>query len=79
MMLTRKGQRAFVRELSSTIARDITAAITAGKIPAEWDGHELRALLAMRHAQSAAMSLVLREKRSKRARDFNNVVICNNL
>jgi hypothetical protein len=72
-------QRKFIRELSKNIADALCDYVTQGKIPDTWDGHELRALLAERHRQSASMSLVVRDHKSKRAKDFENTVIVNNL
>lgn len=75
--MNRDQQQDFVHQLSSGIARDICEQIKAGKIPEGWDGHELRALLADRHEQSARMSLV--KRRRARARDYRNTVLINNL
>lgn len=75
--MTKTEQKAFVRGLSKTIADEIIKQISEGRIPEEWDGHELRALLAYRHEQSAAMSLVRRDRRRKR--DFDNTLLVNNL
>jgi hypothetical protein len=77
--MTRTGQKKFVRGLSNSIAKHICALIDAGKIPESWDGHELRVLLGYEHDKSAKVTLVAREPRSKRARDFRNTIIVNNL
>lgn len=77
--MNREQQEMLVRDISLNIADEIVTQIMAGKIPDTWDGHELRALLAERHASSAAMSLVVREPRRKRSRDYRNTVITNNL
>lgn len=77
--MTHNDQIAFVREMSANIAEEIVRAILADKVPAEWDGHELRCLLATKHHESAAMSLLVREPQRKRARDYRNAVLVNNL
>lgn len=43
-MHTRAGKRAFIRALCRSVAENVAAAVPA--MPAEWDGHELRELLA---------------------------------
>lgn len=42
----------FVNALTDTIARKVKQAIRDGRVPAEWDGHELRYLLADMFADS---------------------------
>lgn len=75
--MIRSEQIEFVRGLSSTIADKIIEAIQAGKIPEDWDGHELRILLSNQHAQSASMSTIYAHPQSKRARDFRNFMNTN--
>lgn len=77
--MTRSEQVAFVTSLSRTVVERIIGAIQRGDVPAEWDGHELRALLAHCHDESAAMSYIVSNKRCRRWRDFRNTVIVNNL
>lgn len=77
--MNRREQKAFVKGISASITAEACRKITEGKIPLEWDGHELRAYLANRHAQSAAMSSILRDPRSKRAREFRNTCLVNYL
>jgi len=72
-------QEQFVNELVENIRRDVVRQIMTGRIPSEWDGHELRQLLADRFTQSASLSDDMRNKRSKRRRDYENTVIVNNL
>lgn len=47
--MTRKEQRRFIRELVRNVERDLLKQVP--KLPAEWDGHELRALIRDRFAQ----------------------------
>jgi hypothetical protein len=77
--MTTVKQKRFVRSLSKEIADTICRSIDQGAIPQDWDGHELRALLASRHGESAAMSVIKQEPRSRRAREFRNTVIVRNL
>lgn len=77
--MTRRDQHEFVRDLLHSIGDEIIGGIEEGKLPEEWDGHELRALIAEKARQSAAMSQIIREPRSRRARAYNNEVIIKNL
>lgn len=42
---TRVGKRKFLRDLLGNIAKDLIAQVD--RMPSEWDGHELRELIAM--------------------------------
>ena len=72
-------QKTFVRELTDAIVREICGHIDADKIPKEWDGHELRVLLADAFDRSAGMSLIRREPRRGRSREYHNTVRIRNL
>jgi hypothetical protein len=50
--MIRQEQRRFVRELITNIKRDVINSITRGRVPPEWDGLELRQLLADKFQQS---------------------------
>lgn len=76
--MTKAEQKIFVMDLTTAIQRDCCEAIDNGKVPESWDGHELRLLLAMRHAESAQMSSA-RNQRTKRGKDFINTMRVNNL
>lgn len=43
---TKRGKARFTRDLCGSILSDVLADIRAGRIPAEWNGHQLRELLA---------------------------------
>lgn len=75
--MSARQKRAFIRELSDNIRDSLLEKVS--NMPEEWDGHELRCLLAERHRQSASMSLIIKEPRGKRARKFNNTVLIQNL
>lgn len=68
--MKRKEQIAFVRDLSRNVTKDLIAKSIAW--PKEWDGHELRQLLAIAYKDSATVSVIVREPKSKRAREFHN-------
>lgn len=73
--MNKREQSAFVHELSETVARQIIHEIQMGRIPGNWDGHELRELLSLAHKRSGAISPM----KGKRKREFNNVILVNNL
>ena len=77
MQMTRNEQIKFVRELSRNIVNDAVQHIKSGSVPDTWDGHELRALLADKFSESAAMSAVRRAPRLGRARNYRNTVLVN--
>jgi hypothetical protein len=77
--MTKTQQTKFVRDLSKTVADSIITQIKTGKIPDSWDGHELRVLLEEKHGESAGMSAIRLEGRSKRAMAYRNTVLVNNL
>ena len=66
-----KEQHEFIRELCDNV-RD---SLLKRQYPEDWDGHELRVLIAERFEQSAQMSLIKREPQRKRARDYRNEVL----
>lgn len=70
--MMRLGKKKYVQELCDGVKAEILEIISAGKIPSEWDYHELRVLLADKFTQYAAISVIKREPRSKRARAFKN-------
>jgi hypothetical protein len=74
MPLTPAQQRNFVKDLTASIRDSVVNAISAGNVPAEWDGHELRCYLADRFEQDAKMSAIRKEPRSRRAREYRNTI-----
>jgi len=77
--MTKTQQKSFVNQLSRNIARTICNKIDCGRIPAHWDGNQLRVLLADAHRESAAISLIRKYPRDKRAKEFRNTVLVQNL
>ena len=71
--MQRSEQKKFVKDLSVSITKTILTSIDAGKVPADWNGIELRQLLADKYqANTVAMT------RSQK-REFNNTVLTANL
>jgi hypothetical protein len=76
--MKRSEQKQFVKDLAKTakdVAKKIIENIDNGKIPADWDGHELRQLLA---DNFTSMVLAIKMDRKQR-REYNNIVAVNNL
>lgn len=67
----------FIQNITASIAKELVAKVQDGRIPEEWDGHELRELLAEKFA--AETSDVLKNKRSPRYKAYRNAVLTNNL
>ncbi len=68
----------FVKELSKNIQNKLIESIEAGKIPEEWDGIELRWLIAdnvsIQHYYTKENSIY-----RKRRKEYDNTVMINNL
>lgn len=75
--MSKREKIRFVKELSKKIAQHIENDIIIGKVPDSWEGHELRALLAAKHIDSASMSR--RVMTGRRKREFNNHCLVANL
>jgi hypothetical protein len=67
--MTKVQQKRFIRELIQNVQKDLLA--NSGKIPAEWDGHELRQLV----ADKFALSSFTLKKDKKRYRAYNNAIL----
>lgn len=69
--MTKTEKRRFIRDMYRNNLRAMLAKVDA--MPAEWDGHELRAFIADdTNEQTAGSSLIRREPRSSRARAYRN-------
>lgn len=77
--MTKTQQIKLVREISRNIANELVSHIKNDRVPDHWDGHELRLLLAEKHASSGRMSSLAGHGTSTRARDYRNTVLVNNL
>lgn len=76
--MTKTEQKTFIKELTANVAKDMLALVDAGKVPEDWDGHELRQWIADRYAQVSFGSFA-DNKRAKRFQAYRNAVIVNNL
>ena len=73
--MTRTEQRRFVRDLVRNVERDLLENVS--RVPKEWDGHELRQLIADRFV---LVSWTLKEKGNRgRYRRYRNEVRCRDL
>jgi hypothetical protein len=72
-----QDQKRIVRELTSSIADSIIRLIDAGRIPAEWDGYELREMVFDR--ASASRCHIMQHGGNARARNYRNAVLTNYL
>ena len=77
--MSKREQKKFVRDRSASVVKSINEQIAKGLIPENWDGHELRSLLAYRHGLSGNIGNVMSNKRGARYREFQNTIIVNNL
>jgi hypothetical protein len=73
--MTKTDQKRIVREFTTCIRDEVLAHIKADRIPKEWDGHELRSLVAHKCDQSAARTTIHKERRSRRAKDFWDLAV----
>lgn len=72
--MNKHEQKRYIKEYAATFVKEMTALITAGKVPEEWDDHELRLWFSIKAADNAKASILRRMPRGKRARDFNNAL-----
>lgn len=77
--MNRAEQISLVNELCMRMALAIGARIHAGDVPKEWDGHELRCLVADKAADNASISVIRKEPRSVRAKAYKNTILTTNI
>lgn len=78
--MTRDQQKALVTGLASAVAADICKKIDAGAIPENWDGIELRQILAENTATETYFGKERPYKKTgKRYQAYRETVILNNL
>lgn len=75
--MNQEAKIAFIAKLTGSICNELTAKVRDGRIPENWDGHELRELLADKF--TAERSEPLSNKRSARYKAYRNAVLTNNL
>lgn len=71
--MTPEDQKRIVHELCISVEGGIIASINSGAVPSDWDGIELRQLVAERFAR-CTFNMPL-----KRKREYNNTVLVNYL
>lgn len=67
--MTHKEHERFIKELCDNVRDNLLR----HQYPEEWDGHELRVLIAERFAQSARMSTIRQSPQRKRAREHAKI------
>ena len=77
--MTREQHKTFVYELINSVKADIIEAIDQKKLPDEWDGHELRRYIADRFDQCVFGSTAMRDKRSRRYKNYQKTVLTRGL
>ncbi len=73
--MTKRDQRRIIIELCHTLKKDLLAKLIDGRVPVEWDGHELRAWFADRAKSDFQYHLMS----PKRRRAYNNDLLVRNL
>lgn len=70
-----QAKQDFINDFYERMRRDMLAKVA--KMPWNWDGNEIRALAAMDFGYEVTSTM--RQKRTKRFKEFRNTVICKNL
>lgn len=73
--MTKDEKITFIQRLTSAVATDLVDRVNAGDIPEDWDGHELREILARKFDRER--SEVMSDKRSRRYRDYGRAILTN--
>lgn len=73
--MTKDEQMKFVAYLTASITKDLFTKLQDGRVPEEWDGHELRQWIADTFMESG----VIHPMKGKRLKDYKNTLIVNNL
>lgn len=74
-----KEKKEMVTQLAGTLVAGIVRAIDDSRVPAAWDGHELRMLLAREFERETSCSLIRKNPRSARARAYRNHLRCTSI
>lgn len=72
-------QLIIVHNLCMGMSRTISDRIRKGHVPENWDGHELRALIADKAEGNASISSIRKEPRSARAKAYKNTILTTNI
>lgn len=73
--MTKEEQLVFVAGLTGNILTEVQTLIMDGKIPATWDGHELRQLLADKFTSAVFKGSMSGQRKA----EYNNYVLVNDL
>ena len=77
--MTTQMQKEFLRDYTESVLHGLNRKLDEGKVPACWDGHELRVWFADIVKSDASISLIRKHPHSARARKFRNDVVVNGL
>ena len=72
--MTKKDQVRFIKHHAAAYVAELVSKVEAGKVPENWDGHELRVWFADKVNQDANSSVLRTEPRGKRNRDYVNTI-----
>lgn len=75
--MTDKDKKELVTNFCNSVRDEVVKKIEEGKIPENWDGHELRVLIAEKF--NFEVTSLMREPRSKRMKACKNDIIVHNL
>ena len=73
--MTQKEQKTFVKNLTDSVRLEIISKIEGGRIPENWDGHELRQLISDKFERETT----LKTSNKSRFKEYENEVIVKNL
>lgn len=76
--MNRNEQEIFIRNLTSSIVNELIDKVQSGVIPDNWDGVELREILAEKF-QHETRSDLLSKPRGKRWKDYRNEILIRNI
>ena len=71
--MTKREQVRIVRELTGSVFEEIRNKIKLGRVPAEWDGHELRCLVADKFEDAASGTTIRMSPRGKMAYNYRTI------
>ncbi len=70
--MTQKEQVEFVFDMSGCIQDEVIRLIHSGRVPDDFDGHELRVLLSDKFKDAARMSLLRQHPHGSRNKSYKN-------
>ena len=71
--MTKRDQKAFARNLTTSVCKEFCRLVVEGKVPEKWDGFEIREWLAEKF--DANRMGTMRVKRGERAGEYRRVVV----